>query len=136
MAYFEWTDKFDLHIDSMDGEHKKLISLMNQIYDLNEKKAKHDDIKRVVLALESATVQHFQHEEELMTKMAYPKLSTHKLIHKKLLEDFGKHKESFVAARGGLDLGFFNFLKGWLAAHIAGIDQQYAAHSRGMKLAG
>ena len=53
-----------------------------------------------------------------------------------LLADLGRHVADFEARRGKLDPAFFTFLKGWLTAHIAGIDKQYAIHSQAARKAG
>lgn len=136
MAYFEWSDRLNLNVQDMDAEHKRLIAAMNHIYDLNDASAPHEAIKKAVGVLQDVTVQHFAHEEKLMESMGFPKLAAHKLIHKALLTDFSKHKAEFEARRGKMDPAFFTFLKGWLTAHIAGIDKQYAAHSQGARKAG
>ena len=62
--------------------------------------------------------------------VAFPGRDNHARIHQDLLKRFGELKSAFLAGTTGADESFFSFLKHWLAAHIAGIDQKYAAHAR------
>lgn len=135
MSYFEWDNRYDLGIDKMNTEHRGLISLMNQLYDLNTSGASHAKLKADLLELERRTVEHFDHEEKYQASINFPGLTQHKNIHASLLKQFGEHKTRFIAAGKGLDLEFFAFLKLWLSAHIAGIDRKYADHANSSKRA-
>ena len=127
---FVWDPaKYSLHIGPMDDEHKIIIACMNKLHELNDAKAARSAMTRALTELVSVTVRHFGDEEAFMTKIGFPDLSKHKLIHKSLLEKMGGFKRDFDAG-GDLTEEFFSFLSFWLKSHICGIDMKYSEFSR------
>lgn len=126
MAFFEWNEKLDLGVKDMNGEHQKLIDLMNHLYDLNHANASKAEVGGAVKALADWTITHFEHEEAFMESIDYPELKTHRLIHENLLAQLKEHMEAYEAGSNNqLDEKFFLFLKVWLTGHIMGIDMKY-----------
>jgi hemerythrin-like metal-binding protein len=132
--FFEWNRSLDLGINEMNDEHKHLIAIMNRLHAEHEKKASKDVLGGIVQELASYTTAHFRDEEAFMARVGYPKLDTHKIIHKNLISRLESHMDAFKQS-GSLDNAFFEFLQFWLSAHIRGIDMQYAEHCRGEKVA-
>jgi hemerythrin-like metal-binding protein len=130
MAYFEWQDRLDVGVDAMNGEHKRLIEIMNRLHARNAGGADRQELARIVVELADYTVEHFAHEERFMSSVGYPEVEKHKLIHRDLLEKLGGHRARFEKAGGTLDEEFFAFLKLWLVAHIQGLDKKYGAHTQ------
>jgi hemerythrin len=128
MTIMQWEPRFELHVDSMDKEHKHLIQLMNQLHDacLGGTRAAQ---ALGLTALADFTVRHFRDEEAYMKGIAYPGLDTHHRQHETLLKKFGEHAARFKA---GEELGdeFFKFLRFWLGSHICGVDMKYADHGQ------
>lgn len=125
MSFLEWTPVLDVHVDDMNNEHKKLIDLMNIVYDMNEANKSKQEVKTALTNLANYTVKHFSDEEKYMESISYPKLSTHKIIHQELLKKVNGFIDDFDKGDGSLPKEFFDFLKRWLVAHIKGIDIQY-----------
>lgn len=124
-TFFTWDPKrFSVHVDKMDLEHQKIITLMNELYTKNEQKASKSELSKSVKALFEFTVQHFEHEEKFFSSIPYDQASVHKKIHQDLLGKLKDHAAKFEAS-GVLTNDFFAFLKMWLSAHIAGIDMKY-----------
>ena len=134
MPLMEWSEQFDLKVEQMNDQHRVLIRLMNDLYDLNDAQAAKSQISTALVKLGDASTRHFAEEEEYMESIGYPEqdFERHKLIHKDLLARYAGHVEEFEASDGTLSQEFFNFLRLWLAAHIKGIDMKYAsfAHSK------
>lgn len=126
MSYFTWDpNRLSVHVDSMDKEHIRLIELMNNLYDLSEKGSSKDVLGVALKDLVDWTVKHFQHEEKFFDSLEYKMADMHKAIHKDLLNKLGDHGKKFEES-GKLTPEFFDFLKMWLNAHIAGIDMKYS----------
>lgn len=128
--FFEWNRNLDLGINEMNDEHKHLIAIMNHLHDEYAKKTSKEVLGPIVQELTNYTLTHFRDEEAFMARVGYPKLDTHKIIHKNLISRLESHVEAFKQS-GSLDPAFFEFLQFWLSAHIRGIDMQYADHCRG-----
>lgn len=125
MSIMTWNAELDVGVAKMNHEHQGLLDLMNELHDLKVAGKSGPEVLKVLDALGAATVSHFADEEVYMESIDYPKLSTHKLIHKDLLEKFGKYSSEIHARHGVMGDDFFIFLKHWLTAHIKGIDMQY-----------
>lgn len=129
MPIMTWDPSLDIGVSAMNKEHREILDAMNKIYDAHSAGQKGETINRLVAALGSVCVKHFADEERFMAEIAFPGLSTHKHIHRTLLEDFTKHAGTIRAAGGVANDGFFDFLKRWLVAHIKGIDAKYGQHA-------
>jgi hemerythrin len=131
--FLVWT-KEDLGLDvkEMDLEHQELINRMNLLFNAVENKESSEKVEKLINSLAEYTVKHFADEETYMEKINFTGIDTHKLMHAKLLTQFGAHVEYFKKTKE-LDPKFFNFLKAWLGTHIRGIDKKYSDHAHGKK---
>jgi hemerythrin-like metal-binding protein len=127
-SIFQWDpNKFSVKVTSMDNEHQEIIRLMNILYEKSQSKKSKPEILEAMKNLAKYTVKHFQDEEEFFSSLPnYQGAAVHKKIH----EDLLKRVNDFVTkyqnqSHSGVDPEFFNFLKVWLSAHIAGIDKKY-----------
>lgn len=128
MAYFSWSEKLDIGIDHMNGEHQIILNTMNRLVDLTQKNGPIEEIRKVSDELATYAVGHFSREEEYMKSVNYPGTKQHMEIHKKLLERFGKQKKEFDEDPQRQSALFFKFLEVWLFSHIQGIDTDYGHH--------
>ena len=128
MPYLEWTPELDVGVGAMNTEHQKLIELMNHFADLAKKGVPRPEAAKALEALGQYTVEHFQHEEQVMEAMGFPELAKHQRIHRSLLEQFAEHAARFN--RTGEHEELLMFLKVWLKSHIKGIDTKYGKHAK------
>jgi len=130
---FQWDpNRYSVFVPSMDSEHQEIIRLMNLLFEKSNAKKPKAEILDAMNALAKYTVKHFRDEEKyFMSLPNYPGAVTHKKIH----EDLRKRVTDFVTKYQNqpgseVDPEFFNFLKVWLSAHIAGIDKKYGEVSQ------
>ncbi|WP_413586641.1 bacteriohemerythrin [Bdellovibrio sp. HCB274] len=124
-SFFKWDqERLTTHVEAMDNEHKKLIDIMNRLFERNEAKAGKSELQSIVRELASWTVTHFEHEEKFFDTLPYSQASVHKKIHADLITRLKGHAAEFDKT-GVLTPAFFQFLKTWLTAHIMGIDTKY-----------
>ena len=124
-GFFQWESKYQLNVHQMDEEHKTLIKIMNEIYELNTQKKDFNQILTKVNELARWTTMHFKNEEDYFSSIQYPKAAAHKMIHQELLKKFSEHVETIKSTQK-VPESFFMFLKVWLSAHILGVDTGYA----------
>jgi hemerythrin len=127
--FFEWNaDKYGLHVDSMDNEHRTLIGHMNKLHALYKDGSPAALVRPALDAFVKYTVKHFADEEAHMRSIGFPAADTHAAIHRDLLARVSGHVKEFEVT-GKLTDPFFSFLKMWLAGHICCIDIKYAKHT-------
>ena len=136
MALFDWdSGKYSVYIDEMDTHHKKLMSLINSIYDASKNPPNKASNTKLFDEIINYTLMHFETEEKIMEKMGFPDIKTHKFIHKDLVSKVVKFREEYDKGPGAYKPEFVNFLKVWLTAHIQGIDRKYGEYSKTHKSA-
>jgi len=129
MKFLEYSDTLDTGVGAMNEEHKHLIGIMNKLHDQFEAKKDFNTLIATFNDLANYTVKHFDDEEKYMASINYPKLETHRGVHKNLLNQVMGFKKSFIAKQE-ISPDIFPFLKTWLVSHIKGIDVQYGKHNQ------
>jgi hemerythrin-like metal-binding protein len=124
MALMDWSDKLDVGVDNMNHQHKKILSLMNNLYEAFEQKKEFDQFISILDELKDFTIKHFAEEEAYMESINFEGIQVHTGIHQQLLEKFTSNYQTITNERK-LTQEFFDFLKFWLSSHIQGIDIKY-----------
>jgi hemerythrin len=125
MAFMSWSDDFSVGVGAIDDDHRKLIDLINELYDALCMEASADAIDEVCARLVEDTVRHFRNEERFFNDMEYPRASAHRAMHEHLelraaqfRQEIG-HTDSVTGLR---------FLKEFLTHHIQGEDKRLGAY--------
>ena len=85
MALITWNNNYSVNIKEIDSQHKKLVELVNELYD-NMKIGKGKEVTGKVLNdLVKYTESHFAYEEELFKKFKYIEGVKHSQEHAQLL---------------------------------------------------
>lgn len=125
---FVWDPaRLALNVDEMDGEHRRLIELMNRLQKLYIDLAPAAEQGKAFAALADFTKRHFEHEEAYMERVGYPGLRIHQGVHRNLMSRLNEHALEFRQG-GRFSDGLFVFLHMWLRSHICGVDMKYADH--------
>jgi hemerythrin len=126
MSFIKWTDELSVGVESLDADHKILISLLNQLDDAVHGGEPRETVERVLDALVEYTDYHFRREEALMRAVSYPEYDAHVRTHSTLRaqvtdirERYRRNPESIHARE------VLSFLRNWLSAHILGRDHRY-----------
>jgi hemerythrin len=126
MAIINWSSNLSVKIDKIDNQHKKLISMINELHDAMKAGQANDIIGKILNDLINYTAEHFKTEEDLMIKFKYPDYNQHKIEHTKFVQEVNNIKKDLEAQKMMLSLKVMNFLKDWLSNHIMKSDQKYS----------
>ncbi|AAK78055.1 hemerythrin [Clostridium acetobutylicum] len=126
---FVWKDEFELGIDKIDNEHRKLFEIANKGYELLKNEFyvdKYDKIMDIIVELKEYAEFHFSEEEDYLASIGYKKLFTHKLEH----DSFIKKVESFNIKEIDYDQDKYiqemlDFVVTWIKEHILEKDREY-----------
>ncbi len=125
MALINWTEEFNIGIDSIDVQHKHLVDIVNK-FDEAMRKGKDSPVMNGIFNdLVGYTQEHFADEETIMAAAEYADLKQHQAEHRQLLQkveqfqfDFGQESRD--------DSGHIReFLKNWLTSHILNDDKVF-----------
>ena len=82
-----WNERYNLGVDIIDKEHKKLLSILNKLFDFGNKEEKsHFACQEAIKYFKDHAIQHFADEEAYMASINYPGLEAHKRIHRDFRE--------------------------------------------------
>ncbi len=129
MPLIVWNDKLSVGVPSIDGEHQRLVGLLNDFYDAVQAGKGKEALGNLLGALIDYTKVHFANEERLFSNSKYPDVAAHKKLHEDLVRQVLELQKKYAgAASVALSLDAVNFLKGWLINHIQGTDKKYSPY--------
>lgn len=125
MPLITWTDSFSVKVEEIDTQHKKLVEIINKLYDAMKVGKSKDVMGEILTNLISYTATHFKTEEIYFDLYSFPENETHKADHKKFVETVTKFKKDFDSGNATVSLEVMSFLRDWLTKHINGTDKRY-----------
>lgn len=135
MALIDWSPKMSVGIASIDADHRKLVVLVNDLYEAMSVGEGSKVLDRVLDELIQYTRTHFVREEGLFRTHGYEHEAEHKAEHDKLLRTVDDLRRRVDAGERVSPVATGSFLKQWLTEHIQGSDMAYSAFliSRGVR---
>jgi len=123
MAYLDWKDELNTGISVIDGQHKRIVTYINQLHDVNESNAD-SDVTEIITALVDYTISHFAFEESLLEDAGYKILTEHVHKHDDFRNKIYAFKKSAEAGESVAE-ALLELLHDWLFGHILTEDGQY-----------
>lgn len=129
MPLMTWTDRLSVGIGVLDEDHKRLVSMVNDLYDAMRAGHGRDTLGRILNELVQYTKVHFAREEKFFAQTGYLAAAAHKQQHDTLTGQVLEVQQKYAAgASASLSIDVLQFLKNWLINHIQGSDQKYRPH--------
>ena len=130
MALITWDDDLCMGLPEIDRQHKKLISMINQMDEETRAGKGKDVISEILDELIIYSATHFRMEEKYFDQFGYADSEVHKQEHAALAEKIDK----FAAELANADEGrlravveeLMSFLGIWWKYHILDTDMKYA----------
>ena len=126
---FEWGSHFETNIKEVDGQHKILVNLINELSELlMTNTATKLDIQNIINQLLEYTTYHFEQEESLMLAVQIDSrhFDIHIQNHKDFVNEAIQMSKSISTVLNQDSKDVLDFLTHWLTYHILGIDQNMA----------
>ena len=130
MAQFLWTDDLYTGNAFIDDDHRKLIKMVNALFDSMTTGQANDIISKVLNNLIIYTREHFGREEAEMQRIRYVASISHKIEHTKLIKQVAELKAALDDGQRINVLAVSSFLGDWLRNHILMVDKKLAAALR------
>lgn len=116
-----WNEQYNVGVEIIDREHKKLFSILNKLFDFGRREEKsHFACQEAIKYFRDHAIQHFADEEAYMLSIDYPGLDTHRRIHKDFREHLLPALENELEQTGFSETSVQHFLgvcAGWLIGH-------------------
>ncbi|MBN2625462.1 MAG: hemerythrin family protein [Spirochaetales bacterium] len=127
MEYIQWQPAFDLGDETIDSQHRELVRILNETYEMMLSYARLPLFLGKIAELKSYVVEHFTYEEKLMESIAYPKLISHRKLHREFVKELIELEGKIRKGKKSASAEVFIFLRDWLIEHIQVQDRGYSA---------
>lgn len=126
MPLIEWNDFLSVKIEKFDSQHKKLISLLNDLYEAMKSGKGSGVIEKVLADLIDYTDYHFTSEEEAFEKYNYAYTEEHKKEHLELMNTAFDLQDKYKKGKALVTVKTLQFLNDWVKNHIKKSDKKYS----------
>lgn len=122
----EWLPEYDLGIAEIDHQHRGIWHLVNALAATIEQQDYAAAAGTIDCLLQSSH-RHFDFEEDLMRREAYPELDLHHEQHSELLASMARMRDDLVEHRYSVDRSrSMRFLCDWFSIHVVRTDAEFA----------
>ena len=122
-----WQPEFNIGIDVIDDQHKRIVEYINELeLLLLDKDHTREQVEEVLNNIIDYTQSHFAFEESLLDQANYPYTSPHKSVHVAFISKIEKYRQQFVAGMA-IEKDLHKMLMKWLINHIQHDDADYVA---------
>ncbi len=125
MAMITWDISLRVGVDIVDNQHKKLVDLINRLYDAMIAGKGRQALGGILSELIDYTVTHFNTEENLFRQYGYPGAPDHIKEHHHLTKTAKELQTASDSGKTTITLDVMNFLKDWLVNHIMKSDKSF-----------
>lgn len=129
MEFLPWRTEYEVGIEVLDTEHKRLVTIVNTLYHNMIPGMSDSCFTGMIQSLIDIAGLHFRHEEELWTDTGYPEADAHHRHHVELLRMIESYRD-VIADRKDPEQSLENmrFLRAWVMDHIKADDMRLAQY--------
>lgn len=129
ISKIEWDDSYLIGIPEIDNQHKKLLSIANELYDASAGSDEEYKLKmsHVLKSLVDYTEYHFTQEEKFMDRYEYPSTCVHKMAHDSFITEVYQHIKKISSENRQDGLLLYSYMVNWVLTHIARADPVWAS---------
>lgn len=81
-----WDNRYEIGIETVDEQHKKLFDLVNKLYELEDGKDTKEELRTILYDFSEYMKVHFKDEEDYMSSIKFPLLFEHKQLHREIID--------------------------------------------------
>jgi hemerythrin len=134
-AFVAWSGVYKTGIELIDGQHKQLVDLTNELYRACQ--TGNSALQNVFMEAMSRMVEyvkfHFSAEMEILERIKYPQAAEHKKQHNELIKKILEAAKEHTEGKKFVPNAFVRTLKDWIISHIAVHDKNYSLYITAQK---
>ena len=127
MDYVVWSKMFSLNVPYIDNQHKKLFTLMNDLYSALKEPTLEGSIFQKLNDYLHYSELHFKDEEDILELIGFPqvKFKRHKRIHASIIEQVYKFNDELTKGDEKVLYNLEYFLNSSVIRHILINDKEF-----------
>lgn len=122
-----WKDEYDLGIESIDVQHRKLIDIINILEDAMRSGESGDEMSAATAKMRAYAEEHLAYEERLFERCGYTESDSHRAEHDVFRETIDEFQERTKGRDPIVAIEMLGYLEEWLMKHILVTDKKYVA---------
>ena len=119
-----WQPGYDLHIESIDESHRKLVDLINRLADMINRNACPESMSDIFFSLIHYAERYLIQEEIFLRDLGYPQWDLHRKDHSFFIEKIKSFREEFSSGDINICQDLYDFLQEWFHNHILKYDEE------------
>ncbi|MCE1226477.1 MAG: bacteriohemerythrin [Geobacteraceae bacterium] len=126
-----WRTELEIGITEIDEQHKHLVESFNVFLRACRDGKGSSELLRLMEFLDEYVIKHFNAEEKLQVKLAYPDHESHRLQHLGFIKRIQELKNQLmpeVPPEINQVISTNSMLLDWLVKHISGSDKQFGRY--------
>jgi len=133
LVKIEWLEKWNSGNDVIDSDHRILLELTNKLIEFTFMETSPDIVGKQVNMILSHIVNHFEKEEKILQRLAYPGYEEHLQSHKNLLREAMVIRDEYNRENSRIT-DLISFLVGKVViGHLLMMDAKFFAYTQAEK---
>ncbi|GFK94558.1 Bacteriohemerythrin [Fundidesulfovibrio magnetotacticus] len=120
-----WDPTLDVGDPIIDGQHRTLYRMIVDLDKSMSREAFGQAVLDALNGMKAYARTHFQHEEDLMERSAWPGLVAHKALHTSFMQKAAQFGGNALADSEWTSLDMLRYLMDWLVKHIRVHDRAF-----------
>jgi len=125
IEYLKWNESCSTGVDKFDGQHKRLLELLNKLLGSINEREETSDMGVLLEELFFFAVSHFNDEEEVLKRFGYDHLEEHKKEHDKIKLMVGRLHQNYLAGNKPETIEILEVITRWFENHLKITDMKY-----------
>ena len=127
----EWLENWNSGNDVIDNDHRILLELSNKLIESTFLETSKDMVEEQIKVILTQIANHFEKEEQILHRIAYPELEEHLQSHKDLLQEVAVINEGYIKGNSNIT-DLISFLVGNVViGHLLMMDTKFFTYTRG-----
>lgn len=124
MGIIQWNSKYEVHIRKIDRQHRKIVAILNKLFDMQEMAASRRDIQKIFDDLREYIVSHFKTEEKYLREIECTEYDLQKEEHNAFIDKICLYQKEYFKEKPMALINLFNYVWDWFANHILTVDKK------------
>ena len=124
MGIIKWDSKYEVNVRKIDRQHRKIVDILNRLYDLQETASDRRKMEKIFDDLRAYIATHFRTEEEYLKKISCAGLDLQKKEHAAFIDMVCAYQKDYFKERPLPLINLFNYVWDWFANHILNVDRK------------
>lgn len=130
MAAYEWDASLETGNELVDGQHRHIYELINDLQASIVEKRDRAEQDAVLADLIATSQAHFTDEEQLMRSVGYPGMMGQRQQHREFISETRRLSEQYSSGEQRLPITLAIYLHNWLVMHMRNEDTKIVEHIR------